>query len=115
MNRYTLSAILIIIPLSPGLSLATARGLQGADCKFDTVDCSAYETGYEWADLNNIESVGDCLGNSDSFIEGCHAYVEEDQSDQNETSAPVSNETKNEEKGGTVQESPAKDATDQPD
>ena len=112
MNRYILSAILIIMPLSPGLSLATARGLQGADCTFDTVDCSSYETGYEWADLNNIESVGDCSGNSDSFIEGCHAYVEENQSDQNETSASVSDETKKEEKGG---ESPAKDATDQPD
>ena len=116
MNRYALSAvILFIMPLGPVLSLANAQELQGADCTDDTVDCVAHEAGYEWADLNNVDSVDDCSGNSDSFIEGCQAYVAENQSDRDETSAPVSDESKKEGEGGSIQESPAKDATDQPD
>lgn len=42
-----------------------------------TEDCSGHEAGYEWAEENGIESVDDCGGNSDSFIEGCMSYVEE--------------------------------------
>ena len=116
MNRYVLSAvILFILPLSPVLSLANAQGPQGADCTVDTVDCAAHVAGYEWANLNNVDSVDDCTGNSDSFIQGCQAYVAENQSDQDETSAPAPDETKKEEAGGSIQESQAKDATDQPD
>ena len=113
LNRCALSAVVFfILPLYPGPSLAKA---QGTDCSVDTVDCAAHEAGYEWADLNSVDRVDDCSGNSDSFIEGCQAYVAENQSDQNETNAPVSDETKKEEEGGSIQESPAKDATDQPD
>jgi hypothetical protein len=115
MNRCALSAaILFILPLYPVLSLANAQGPQGADCTVDTVDCAAHEAGYEWASLNSVDSVDGCSGNSDSFIEGCQAYVAENQSDQDETSAP-SDETKKEEEGGSIQEGPVKDATDQPD
>ena len=46
----------------------------GYDC---TVDCSGHEAGYEWAEDNDINDVYDCDGNSDSFNEGCEAYVEE--------------------------------------
>lgn len=42
-----------------------------------TEDCSGHEAGYEWAGENGIESVDDCGGNSESFIEGCMSYVEE--------------------------------------
>ena len=46
-------------------------------------DCSGHEAGYEWADRKGIDSVDDCGGNSNSFIEGCEAYVEENQSNDN--------------------------------
>ena len=46
----------------------------GYDC---TEDCSGHEAGYEWAEENDISDAGDCGGNSNSFIEGCRAYVEE--------------------------------------
>ncbi len=44
------------------------------DC---TEDCSGHEAGYEWAEENDIQDTYDCEGNSDSFIEGCESYVEE--------------------------------------
>ena len=46
----------------------------GYEC---TEDCSGHEAGYDWAEENGIESEDDCGGNSDSFIEGCYSYVEE--------------------------------------
>jgi hypothetical protein len=116
MNRCALSAvILFILPLYSVLSLANAQGSQDAGCTPDTVDCAAHTAGYEWASLNNVDSVDDCSGNSDSFIEGCQAYVAENRSNQDETSAPVSDESKKGEEGWSIQETPAKDATDQPD
>lgn len=44
-----------------------------------TYDCSGHEAGYEWASENGIDDPDDCDGNSDSFIEGCQAYAEEQQ------------------------------------
>ena len=115
MNCYSLSATLFIMSVSLIFSLANAQESPGTGCAGDTVDCAAHEAGYEWADLNSVDSVDDCSGNSSSFIEGCQAYVAENQSDQDETSAPVPDETEKEEEGGSTQESPAKNATDEPD
>lgn len=42
-----------------------------------TDDCSGHDAGYEWAEEEGIDNVDDCGGNSNSFIEGCEAYVEE--------------------------------------
>lgn len=42
-----------------------------------TEDCSGHEAGYEWAEDNDISDTYDCDGNSQSFTEGCEAYVEE--------------------------------------
>lgn len=42
-----------------------------------TVDCSGHEAGYEWAADKGISDPSDCGGNSDSFIEGCEAYANE--------------------------------------
>jgi hypothetical protein len=42
-----------------------------------TVDCSGHEAGYEWAKKNGIDDPDNCAGNSDSFIEGCQEYAEE--------------------------------------
>ena len=46
----------------------------GYEC---TEDCSGHEAGYNWAEENYIDDIYDCDGNSNSFNEGCEAYVEE--------------------------------------
>src|SRR3989344_3121695 len=46
----------------------------GYEC---TVDCSGHEAGYNWAELHDIDNYDDCEGNSQSFIEGCYSYVED--------------------------------------
>lgn len=46
----------------------------GYEC---TEDCSGHQAGYEWAENNDISAEYDCGGNSNSFIEGCLSYVEE--------------------------------------
>ena len=51
-----------------------------------TVDCSGHEAGYEWAEENSITDPNDCDGKSNSFIEGCQAYAEEQESDEEESS-----------------------------
>lgn len=53
---------------------ALAETYKGYEC---TVDCSGHEAGYEWAEEKGITDESDCGGNSNSFIEGCHSYVEE--------------------------------------
>jgi hypothetical protein len=42
------------------------------DC---TQDCSGHDAGYQWAEDRGIADEDDCTGNSESFIEGCRAYV----------------------------------------
>ena len=42
-----------------------------------TIDCSGHEAGYRWAEEHGIDDPEDCGGNSESFIEGCRAYAEE--------------------------------------
>ncbi len=42
-----------------------------------TEDCSGHEAGYSWAEDNDIDDIDNCEGKSDSFIEGCQSYVEE--------------------------------------
>ena len=54
------------------------RSFKGYAC---TVDCSGHEAGYQWAEDNGIDDESDCTGNSQSFIEGCIAYVEENSDD----------------------------------
>ena len=60
---------------SPGLEY------RGYPC---TEDCSGHEAGYEWAEENGIESIDDCGGNSNSFVEGCYSYVEENYPEEGE-------------------------------
>lgn len=42
-----------------------------------TQDCSGHRAGYEWAHRRGIRTRSRCGGRSQSFIEGCWAYVEE--------------------------------------
>lgn len=44
-----------------------------------TVDCAGHEAGYEWAKQHDITDPDDCGGKSQSFIEGCVSYAEEQQ------------------------------------
>lgn len=50
----------------------------GYPCKDD---CSGHKAGYRWAEDNSITDPGDCGGNSQSFIEGCEAWAEENEDD----------------------------------
>jgi len=42
-----------------------------------TDDCSGHNAGYEWAEENEITDPEECSGKSQSFIEGCEAYANE--------------------------------------
>ena len=44
-----------------------------------TQDCSGHEAGFAWAQEHDITDEYDCRGRSDSFIEGCEAFVQERQ------------------------------------
>ncbi len=55
-------------------SVAFAADFHGYPC---TQDCEGHEAGYQWAEDNGITDPDDCDGNSQSFIEGCQAYAEE--------------------------------------
>lgn len=66
-------------PTIPTYSSPTFMGYSCTD------DCSGHEAGYNWADENGIDDPDDCDGNSDSFIEGCQAYAEEQQTAVEET------------------------------
>lgn len=50
------------------------QSYNGYEC---TEDCSGHEAGYNWAEAKGIEDENDCDGNSNSFIEGCISYVED--------------------------------------
>lgn len=73
----TASSILLafgLLGLSPAPVMAQSFG--GYPC---TVDCSGHEAGYEWAQRKGISSSYGCGGNSQSFIEGCKAWTEENE------------------------------------
>ncbi len=72
--RYAILALGLIayIEVSP---VGVQSSLNGYSC---TEDCSGHEVGYNWAEQNDITDESDCSGYSNSFIEGCYAYVEEE-------------------------------------
>ena len=53
---------------------ATTLEFHGYAC---TNDCSGHEAGYKWAEENHTTNISECEGNSQSFNEGCQAYLEE--------------------------------------
>ncbi|MER9213178.1 hypothetical protein NKI54_14000 [Mesorhizobium sp. M0663] len=73
MSLKLLSAICFVAAgVMPSVSFA--QTFNGYDC---TQDCSGHQAGYDWAAGKGIESASDCGGNSNSFVEGCQSYVEE--------------------------------------
>ncbi|TIP06596.1 MAG: hypothetical protein E5X72_01685 [Mesorhizobium sp.] len=63
--------VLLGLPSCPAWAQQT---FEGYDC---TADCSGHQAGYDWAERNGISDAIDCDGNSQSFNEGCQAYVDE--------------------------------------
>ena len=63
---------------SPAFVPQYAPTFHGIPC---TYDYSGHEAGYQWAQRHGIDDPDDCSGRSSSFIEGCEAYGEEQQSD----------------------------------
>ena len=55
------------------------ESFHGHDCKSD---CAAHRAGYEWAETHDIDDVDDCSGDSEAFIEGCKAFVEDGEDDE---------------------------------
>lgn len=53
---------------------AIAGDFHGYTC---TKDCSGHKAGYLWAMKKNISKYEDCGGKSQSFLEGCYAWVKE--------------------------------------
>ena len=45
-------------------------------------DCEGHVKGYEWAEALGISDPDECGGNSQSFIEGCRCYAQEQQKEQ---------------------------------
>lgn len=86
-TKTTNTSVLIPSPISKPVNLqyssppSNSGGsyFNGYPC---TEDCSGHEAGYEWADENGIDDMDDCGGSSNSFIEGCESYVEENYSDE---------------------------------
>jgi hypothetical protein len=68
-------AYIMIVALPALAMFALAyRTYAGFNC---TVDCSGHEAGYRWAERNSIDDEDYCPdGDSESFHEGCIAYVE---------------------------------------
>ena len=55
-----------------------AAEFHGFQC---TKDCSGHRAGYEWAERKSITSQEGCRGRSNSFIEGCYAWVNRQKAD----------------------------------
>ncbi len=67
----------IALTLAAGLMVvefAHADTFAGYGC---TSDCSGHRAGYEWAEQHGIEDESSCSTPSQSFNEGCAAYIEE--------------------------------------
>jgi len=62
-----------------------AKEFHGYRC---TDDCSGHEAGYEWAEEHEIHDPDDCGGKSESFIEGCRAWAEENPADEKDPEDP---------------------------
>lgn len=61
-------------PPPPPPTPARTRTFARTPC---TYDCSGHQAGYDWAEEHGIDDPDDCGGNSQSFIEGCEEYAEE--------------------------------------
>ena len=84
MGKYLALAALILV-LADSADIALSDDFHGYPC---TVDCSGHQAGYEWAEQNSVSEASDCGGNSNSFIEGCQAWAEEQEQQTDTYDAP---------------------------
>lgn len=80
MNIIYIMLLWLMVWSSDGI----AQDFRGYKC---TVDCSGHTAGYEWAERNGITSADECGGNSNSFIEGCQAFADEQEAMSDESSS----------------------------
>ncbi|TPI27889.1 hypothetical protein FJ414_28305, partial [Mesorhizobium sp. B3-1-6] len=66
--------VLVLIGMVWSTTADAQQTFGGYDC---TEDCSGHKAGYDWAQQNSVSDTSDCSGNSQSFVEGCDAYVED--------------------------------------
>lgn len=74
---------------SSAISYTPSPTFNGYPC---TSDCSGHEAGYQWAEENSITDPNECSGNSNSFIEGCESYAEDNGVDDSESTNEDSEE-----------------------
>jgi len=77
MSRISQAAAIALIGITGCFASAQslrAEDFHGYDC---TQDCSGHQAGYDWAERKGVDDASDCGGNSQSFIEGCEAYANE--------------------------------------
>ncbi|MDX8465717.1 hypothetical protein RFM26_08480 [Mesorhizobium sp. VK23B] len=67
-----------LLAVSLAIPASAQETFHGYDC---TDDCSGHEAGYDWAARNDITDERDCAGDSQSFVEGCQTYVDEQADD----------------------------------
>lgn len=76
----------------PSYTSASDSGSSSSDSEFHgydcTQDCSGHEAGYRWAEEHDLTDEDDCDGKSESFIEGCKAYVQEQAHDEDTEGEP---------------------------
>jgi hypothetical protein len=75
-NNHRVNAKPIVLMAARCIALSTVAQLDFMDYPC-TQDCSGHEAGYRWAEHKGIEDSDDRRGNSNSFIQGCKAYVAE--------------------------------------
>lgn len=83
--REKVSEAITLQPIPKIILAGTKSNTPPIDHKYPVQD-SGYEAGYNWAEDKGINDPGECSGNSESFIEGCQAYAEEQQNELQDSS-----------------------------
>ena len=93
---YGILATLIAGSLTTSVS---AQTFGGYPC---TIDCSGHEAGAQWAQQHGVTSAAGCGGNSQSFVEGCKAYTEENDDQDDYGSSVFSDDSDDESEDDSV-------------
>ena len=72
--KITLIILATLSLFSVSASAQSELTFKGYDC---LSDCSDHKAGFVWAEENTITDISACTGNAQSFIQGCQAWVEE--------------------------------------
>ena len=72
----TVALTILCLGIATLPSSSEAKSFHGENC---TQDCSGHKAGYEWARKKHITTKEQCGGKSNSFVEGCRSWVEENQ------------------------------------